>query len=341
VSIDIYLPNGNKQNIDVMSTDQAEDVLEAFCRKIKLREDFVYYFGLFLMKVSENEVEELIRKVQDFESPYISLRDLSEEHRIVLRKWYWDPMYDEDLWMNSIALNLMFVQAVHDVEAGWIRANKHEQRQLSGLKSKKSRKEYMQLVRTLKHYNFVQVLPCKADFPIEGIAATVSLGPSELCLEVATKTGEIKEFNFLVTRMRCWKVVSCGDRLELSFEYLFNKDKLKWVKISGSQAIFISVCLQGLVDELLLKRDNLKFKRPQDRERQQRSLELHKRTVLSTTSHNQPPVENHDETEASSVDDTKLKSDTVDENSPDGDTRERKPSVSDVRQFVHNITCRI
>jgi hypothetical protein len=28
VSIDIYLPNGNKQNIDVMSTDQAEDVLE-------------------------------------------------------------------------------------------------------------------------------------------------------------------------------------------------------------------------------------------------------------------------------------------------------------------------
>jgi sorting nexin-17 len=58
VSIDIYLPNGNKQNIDVMSTDQAEDVLEAFCRKIKLREDFVYYFGLFLMKVSENEVEE-------------------------------------------------------------------------------------------------------------------------------------------------------------------------------------------------------------------------------------------------------------------------------------------
>jgi hypothetical protein len=86
------------------------------------------------------------------------------------------------------------LQAVHDVEAGWIRANKHEQRQLSGLKSKKSRKEYMQLVRTLKHYNFVQVLPCKADFPIEGIAATVSLGPSELCLEVATKTVRTVEF---------------------------------------------------------------------------------------------------------------------------------------------------
>ena len=28
VTVDIYLPNGNKQSVDVMSTDQTEDVLE-------------------------------------------------------------------------------------------------------------------------------------------------------------------------------------------------------------------------------------------------------------------------------------------------------------------------
>lgn len=106
---------------------------------------------------------------------------------------------------------VLYTQAVHDVEAGWIRATKQEQRQLSGLKAKKSKKEvwtgfgvceiawlfvdvllqYVQLVRTLKHYNYIQVLPCLADFPIEAINATVSLGPSELCLEVTTKTVSI------------------------------------------------------------------------------------------------------------------------------------------------------
>ncbi|XP_062516525.1 sorting nexin-17-like [Corticium candelabrum] len=301
VTIDIYLPNGNKQSVDIMSTDQTEDVLETFCSKIKLPDEFVYYFGLFLMKTHEDGSEELVRKVQDFESPYISLRDLpQEQYCIVLRKWYWDPVYDEDLMGSSIALNLLFVQAVHDVEAGWIQTSKQEQRQLSGLKTKKSRKEYIQLVRTFKHYNYIQILPCLADFPIEGVKASVSLGPSELCLEVATKTGDIKEFNFLVTRMRCWKVVSCGDRLELSFDYLFNKDKLKWVKIKGSQAIFISVCLQGLVDELIMKRDNKSFKQPGDRQRTRRSLEFRKRTVLSTASFT-PPVEITEDTTSSAA----------------------------------------
>ena len=28
MTIDIYLPNGNKQSVDIMSTDQTEDVLE-------------------------------------------------------------------------------------------------------------------------------------------------------------------------------------------------------------------------------------------------------------------------------------------------------------------------
>lgn len=48
--------------------------------------------------------------------------------------------------------------------------------------------------------------------------------------------------------------------MELSFDYLFSKEKLKWVKIQASQAIFMSVCLQGIVDELLMKRDGTKFK---------------------------------------------------------------------------------
>ena len=49
-------------------------------------------------------------------------------------------------------------------------------------------------------------------------------------------------------------------QLELSFEYLMSKDKLQWITISSEQAILMSVCLQAMVDELLLKKTGMKRK---------------------------------------------------------------------------------
>jgi sorting nexin-17 len=49
-------------------------------------------------------------------------------------------------------------------------------------------------------------------------------------------------------------------QLELSFEYLMSKDKLQWVTIASEQAILMSVCLQAMVDELLLKKTGMKRK---------------------------------------------------------------------------------
>lgn len=41
--------------------------------------------------------------------------------------------------------------------------------------------------------------------------------------------------------------------LELSFEYLVAKNQLQWITITSEQAILMSVCLQAMIDELLLK----------------------------------------------------------------------------------------
>lgn len=38
------------------------------------------------------------------------------------------------------------------------------------------------------------------------------------------------------------------------------KDKLQWITIASDQAILMSVCLQSMVDELLLKRNGVKKK---------------------------------------------------------------------------------
>lgn len=47
--------------------------------------------------------------------------------------------------------------------------------------------------------------------------------------------------------------------MELAFEYLMARDKLQWVTITSDQAILISVCLQSIVDELLLKKAGMKI----------------------------------------------------------------------------------
>lgn len=40
---------------------------------------------------------------------------------------------------------------------------------------------------------------------------------------------------------------------ELSFEYLMAKNTLAWITLTSDQAILMSVCIQSMIDELLLK----------------------------------------------------------------------------------------
>lgn len=54
--------------------------------------------------------------------------------------------------------------------------------------------------------------------------------------------------------------MSTTSNLELSFEYLMSKDNLQWITISSEQAILMSVCLQSMVDQLLVKRNNVQTK---------------------------------------------------------------------------------
>lgn len=41
-----------------------------------------------------------------------------------------------------------------------------------------------------------------------------------------------------------------------------SKDKLQWITVSSEQAILMSVCLQSMVDELLLKKNGIRHKEP-------------------------------------------------------------------------------
>lgn len=288
VNLDVYLMNGYRILLKVLTTERSDQVLEKVCQQINLPSEYVYYFSLFLIKREDDGDITVLRKLQDFESPYISQKSIQGIHRLVLRKSYWDPSYDLELMSDKVALNLLYVQTVADVEKGWILSSKETQKHLASLQARGAKKEYLELARTLKYYGFLQFRPCICDYPKPGSRVLVSAGNRELNLRVRLSDGQdMREGSFKVTRMRCWRITTLhnhGDgssihsnststsdssqpQLELSFEYLMSKDKLQWITIASEQAILMSVCLQAMVDELLLKKTGMKRRQPSDNSR--------------------------------------------------------------------------
>uniref|UniRef100_UPI00398E7375 sorting nexin-17 isoform X7 n=1 Tax=Pristiophorus japonicus TaxID=55135 RepID=UPI00398E7375 len=208
VQLDVYLSNGQKVKVNIFSSDQTEDVLEAVAVKLDLPDELVGYFSLFLIREGSDGSCSFVRKLQEFELPYISVTSLKDtEYRIVLRKSYWDSAYDNDVMENRVGLNLLYVQTVADIERGWILVNKEQHRQLKSLQEKGSKKEV----------------------PLANGTAN-SPGKTET-------------------------------KLELAFEYLMSKDRLQWVTIFSPQAIMMSISLQAMVDELMVKKSGGNIKK--------------------------------------------------------------------------------
>lgn len=233
-------------------------VLEKSLRAIDLPEDYTYYFALFLIRKEADGSITLVRKLMDFESPFISLRTASD-CQIVIRKNYWDSNYDLDLMRDRIALNLVFIQSVSDMERGWIIASAETRQRLSALQAAGNKHEYINIVRNLPSFGCIQFSNVICDFPDDNTTVTIIIGNQELGIRTANgKT--IQETKFRVTRMRCWRVTTIvidkeSERkiknrdksnytYELSFEYLMAKNCLKWIKLVTEQAMLISVCLQ-------------------------------------------------------------------------------------------------
>ncbi|XP_006626144.1 sorting nexin-17 isoform X1 [Lepisosteus oculatus] len=277
VHLEVYLSNGQKVKVSILTSDQTEDVLEAVASKLDLPDDLVGYFSLFLIREGKDGGCTFVRKLQEFELPYVSVTSLKNpEYRIVLRKSYWDSAYDNDVMDNRVGLNLLYAQTVSDIEKGWILVNKDQHRQLKSLQEKGSKKEFIHLAQTLKYYGYIKFDPCITDFPEKGCHVIVSAGNNELNFHVKLPNDRIKEGSFKVTRMRCWRVTSsqvpvvngtangsgkCEVKLELAFEYLMSKDRLQWVTITSPQAIMMSICLQSMVDELMVKKSGGSIKK--------------------------------------------------------------------------------
>jgi len=277
VNFEIFLMNGAKIKINIQSTNKTDVILENAMAALGIDEELTYYFGLYLVKSNSEGSSMLIRQLQEFECPYLSLKttENSSLFKIVIRKSYWDQSFDNVVWDHQIGLNLLNVQAESDVKSGWTLCNDEAKRRLSNLKAKGSKKEFVQYCQTLQNYGYIKLEPCITNFPKNDTKVEISAGDYELDFELKLSENKMKHEKFSVTRIRSWKVSSVREKTTqrtlqqsflLCFEYLVSKGNLKWIEVKTEQAILLSMSIKSMVDELLRKRRGEKIKKPSDRQ---------------------------------------------------------------------------
>ena len=222
VGVDVFLMNDQKVTVRGKSVLQTDEVLERACRQLGVPDEHVYHFGLFLIQrrkkddfggggggsgCSESSATEhfsVVRRLQDFESPYISQKVVGGNLKLVMRKASWDPQIDAELMSNPATLNLLYVQTVAEVERGWARADAETKRQLARMQARGAKKEYMETAAALPMFGYVHFQPCVCDYPNSNTPAQIAVGRRELVMKVrAGPAGELKEGSF--------KVISCSN----------------------------------------------------------------------------------------------------------------------------------
>lgn len=171
-TLDVYLMNGYRIQVNGYTTECSSSILEKAARNIDLSGEHLAYFALYLMRTEKDGAVTLVRKLMDFEAPHITQRKL-QDCKIVIRKgwvfwcfhmlcavsflcWKWflfrsffDTVYDRELLNDDIALNILYILTLNDVEREVILATREIREHLDYLQSKGNKKEVGNTTRWL------------------------------------------------------------------------------------------------------------------------------------------------------------------------------------------------
>lgn len=273
--INIYMFKNNIITLKSSTSESTLCVLKKALRTINLNNNYDYLFALYIVSDNiNNKKTAIIRKLQNFESPILTMNNINiKNSKIVIGKNYWDVNNDDKLMNDPVSLDLLYIQTIAEIERGWIKVPHDYTEHLDDLKIDNNKMEYLNVVRNFKYYGYIQFSACYCDYPRPGTKVLIAIGKNELSIRTIDdeddEEDDVEEHEtiFKVTRMRCWRITTLHNNtdkdddddtlkysLELSFEYLVAKNQLQWVSISSEQAILMSVSLQGMIDELLMKK---------------------------------------------------------------------------------------
>uniref|UniRef100_A0A1D5QVV9 Sorting nexin-31 n=1 Tax=Macaca mulatta TaxID=9544 RepID=A0A1D5QVV9_MACMU len=264
--LDIFLPNEESINIEIITSDTAERVLEVASHKIGLCRELLGYFGLFLIRFGKEGKLSVVKKLADFELPYASLGSSEVEHcKVGLRKWYMDPSLDSMLMDCRAALDLLYMQAIQDIEKEWAKPTQAQRQKLEAFQKEDNQTKFLELAREVQHYGYLQLDPCTCDYPEPGSGVVLSVGNNEISCCITLPDSQTQDVIFQMSRVKCWQVTFLGtlldmdgpqrtfnQNLELRFQY--SEDSCwQWFVIYTKQAFLLSSCLKKMISEKMVK----------------------------------------------------------------------------------------
>ncbi|KAH0519009.1 Sorting nexin-31 [Microtus ochrogaster] len=206
-TLDVFLPNGKSINVEVLTSDTAERVLEVVAQKLGLYPELLGYFGLFLIRCFPEGKLSVVKKLADFELPYTSLQSSeAEDWKIGLRKWYLDPALDSVLMDCRAAGDLLYMQAVQDIEIEWVKPTQVQREELKALQEKENQTEFLERSQEVRHYGYIQLDPCTCNHPEPGCKAVLSIGNNEISCCVTLPDGQTQDIAFQMSGVKCWQV---------------------------------------------------------------------------------------------------------------------------------------
>ncbi|XP_057593262.1 sorting nexin-31 isoform X4 [Hippopotamus amphibius kiboko] len=262
------------QNVTVDSNMLRSDVFVGFLKlvqlvvshKIGLCRELLGYFGLFLIQFYKDGQLSVIKKLADFELPYISLRSSEVENgKVGLRKWYLDPSLDSRLMDCRAAVDLIYMQAIQDIEKEWTKPTEVQRQKLEALQKEDNQTKFLELSQEVRHYGYVQLDPCTCDYPEPGCGAMLSVGNNEISCCITLPDNQTRDVIFQMNRVKCWQVTFLGTLLDtdgpqhtlnqnLELRLQYNEDShWQWFVISTKQAFLLSSCLKKMISEKMVK----------------------------------------------------------------------------------------
>ncbi|KAM5211995.1 sorting nexin-31 isoform 1-T1 [Hipposideros larvatus] len=265
-SLDIFLPDGRSIQAETLTSDTAERVLEVVSHKIGLCRELLGYFGLFLIRFRKEGKLSVMKKLADFELPYVSLRSSEVENcKVGLRKWYMDPSLDSMLMDCRAAVNLIYMQAIQDIEKEWAKPTQLQRQKLEALQKEDNQTKFLELSQEVQHYGYMQLDPCICDYPEPGCGAILSVGNNEISCCITLPDNQTQDIIFQMNRVKCWQVTFLGtlldmdgpqrtlnQNLELRFQYR-EDSRWQWFVIYTKQAFLLSSCLKKMISEKMVK----------------------------------------------------------------------------------------
>ncbi|XP_035172107.1 sorting nexin-31 isoform X1 [Oxyura jamaicensis] len=256
--LDVYLADGSSITLEIQTSDTAERILQVTSCKMGLPRELIKYFTLFFIQDREDGALSVVKKVAEFELPYVSLQSMKElDCKLGIRKWYMDPSLDTLLTDCKASMNLLYLQAIQEVKRNWIKPTEGQMQELEFLQKNTNKAKFLEKMREVQFYGYIRLDPCICDYPEVGCSAEIYAGNNEINCCIKLPTNQTKEVSFKINRLRSWQVTFLGEEDTLEFRFEYNDSGTwEWIILYTKQAFLLSSCLKKMISEQMIKETN-------------------------------------------------------------------------------------